>query len=337
MTLGQLQNGIKQVYTKWYEYLCLCDQSNSLIELNRDIAEFEKKLHKKYSLPDVPKSLIASTMSTSQVETFQCSINKEMSVYGDGVSGTLDNLLSDYSALVKEYTDNGGKGFYDVIANVITSNENSDSLLLASIGKMMNDGIDVIIIREESQPDRELVSKGLSASRIYSLMLPSSQLGAFSEAVKGSLLLKKDISFYNDGLRVLNNFVLPDIAFSGKCSRDTLSAVNELFVAAEEHDELCLKDDKFGLRDGIFSQYGYGLSNFNMEDDRLFDLTDAFKSAFVSLSVYDKRYASAGRPVVRISSFDRDTMLKSNGEYAYISKTPKSVLQPESGEAKEAV
>lgn len=316
MTFEQLQSGIKHVYSKWYEYLAVRERAALVENLNNDLKAFENGLYEKYGVTDVPNSLLASAIDHNEVVKFSSSLADEMLAYGEDTNAVLDGLQETYSALVKEYTDAGGKGFYDVVAKVMTISESDDLALLMVIGQLIKAGGDIIIVDEAAQPDRALVSDGLSVSKIYSVMLPSSHLSLFKEFIGDRLRPSSNKSFCGEGMRVYNHFILPDLTFG---QRDTVKVMRNLIG----------KERKGGMDFcySAFADCGYGISPFSEADGSAFDLSEGVKLGLIGLAVYDDRKDAADyEGVVAIDIGSQYTIPWEGNQRVLISCSPKYKL-----------
>tara|TARA_R110001583_G_scaffold174017_1_gene328210 strand:+ start:2536 stop:3495 length:960 start_codon:yes stop_codon:yes gene_type:complete len=318
MEFDDLQSGIKGIYRRWFDYVSLLNRLIKVKDASDELRSFNQKFIDTYQSA-LSGGDVESSFSASQVSMMNVRLNIESQIkkrYGADIGIVAGNAYNDYNAIVKKYTDAGGKGFYDIVSNVMTKDAYGDSVLLAIVGKLLNDGVDVVIVRDYYQPDRKLVAKGLSVSRVYSIMLPSSQLALYERALDGHVKLTNNAMSGDYTFRVYNSFILPDVT-RGKVN--PVSVVDSLYEADDDKS-----DGKFSFKNELLVDYGLGMCSLNITDGCAFDLKPAFNSALIGLRIYTQK-SGVDFPT-DIPVFMQTRIHSDCASTLYLSKEPEGML-----------
>lgn len=299
MDINQL---IKNTNTVYREALQTREEERLDRELNwalkqsaNNVMEIKEK-HAKLSLPEnITEQVVeAATAEYKAMQQLQNSLTKT------NRKEILQDATEAYLEGVKQFTESGGKYFYDIGSIVSFRDKETGKRFEQQIKKLQEKGMDIKIIKDKHFEHKNV--DRFTVSDIYSLVLPSSQYSAFEKFVVNSLP-------EDDGFTMSRqNFFIPPFVKG----RESIPALEEYVSKMEK------EIDYYN-----FTPYGYstvkinttgGYGNFVENRPDVSSLKKAVNLSLECVALYENKHDHVNGMMPTLACYGNDDLKKLNIE-----------------------
>ncbi len=268
--------------------LALKQSANSVMEI--------KEKHAKLSLPEniTEKVIEAATSEYKAMQELQNSLTKT------NKKEVLQNTTEAYLEGVRQFTESGGKNFYDIGCIMSFRDKYTGKQFQEQIKQLQEKGMDIKIIKEKHFEHKNV--DRYTVSDIYSLVLPSSQYSAFEKFVVNNLP-------EDDGLNMSReNFFIPPFIKG----RESIPSLEE-YVSKVEKDIDYYNFTPYGYSTvKIDTSGGYGKFVENRPD--VINLKRAINLSLECVALYDYKSDPVNGMMPTLACYGKDDLKKLNIE-----------------------
>lgn len=267
--------------------------NSALKESANDVMKIKEK-HESLNLPeDITKKVIEAAVSEhNAIQNLKNTLTKT------NTKEILNNATNAYLEGVKQFTNAGGKNFYDIGTIVSFRDKHTSQKFDKHIKKLQEQGMDIKILKEK-HIEHEKVNR-FTTSAIYSLVLPSSQYSEFESFIVKNLPEE-------DGLTLSRqNFFIPPFVKG----RQSISKLEEDIIKNE-------KDIDYYN----FTPYGYstiridingGYGKFFENSPEVSNLKEAVNDSLRCVTLYENKHDHVNGMMPTLACYGEEDLKRLN-------------------------